>query len=177
MLKMINFCGIVFLLVAALHCEAAMDCPFSNGNQYTAQLGLSSATQCPLVLGDPDDRFCCLNDRGAYYCCDLDEFENNLGAGIVIAIAVGTIAIISVLLCLCCCCCPCCCLYKRRHRGTVYGTGVHTTVVHVPQPVVVPTHAAVQHAGAVPSAQPHTGFYPPTYDEATAKQAPYNPNY
>jgi len=37
---------------------------------------------------------------------------------ILVAVAVGFL----IVCCLCCLCCPCCLLYKRRHRGTVYGS-------------------------------------------------------
>jgi len=37
---------------------------------------------------------------------------------ILIAVAVGVL----ITCCISCLCCPCCLLYKRRHRGTVYGS-------------------------------------------------------
>ncbi|XP_021932100.1 protein shisa-5 isoform X4 [Zootermopsis nevadensis] len=126
--------------------------------------------------------------------CALDHHQTLLEsfAGllpILIAAAVGFL----LVFCLCCLCCPCCLIYKRRHRGTVYGNvlqpGVQTTVA-TPQPVQQqaplyppqPTLMPMPQTTAYPVYPPLAGQQPPPYSEATAnevysKQAPYNPNF
>ncbi|GLG97052.1 Uncharacterized protein GBIM_03895 [Gryllus bimaculatus] len=129
---------------------------------------VSSALQCETksIFGtvlncadDSDSPFCCERDSGIVYCCDLDDYVKlnswkfvvYIGIGIVIVIVIGCVA--------CCCCCPCCMLYKRRHRGTVYGrvqqpSTVLTVQTNSPAPPIVPAQGNVHMPNTMPMPMP-----------------------
>jgi len=161
-----------------------MDCEFGHQSSWLEKIGVN-------VKSCPDSQYCCDEDDRVY-CCSSSEFVSNSFAGllpILVAVAVGFL----IVCCLCCLCCPCCLLYKRRHRGTVYGRV--QTVVTTPQPAQQQAPVCAPQPTPMPMPMPgysqttgypmytaQAGQQPPPYSEVTAsevyaKQAPYNPSF
>nr|CAD7418342.1 unnamed protein product [Timema poppensis] len=93
-------------------------------NNLLSELGLDNPRECPRAFDPSDKIFCCSKDGGnSIYCCGASEFGKAgwIGSLGIVIIAAGAVFMMLVC-CMCCICCPCCPLYKRRHRGTVYGS-------------------------------------------------------
>ncbi|XP_021932098.1 protein shisa-5 isoform X2 [Zootermopsis nevadensis] len=175
-----------YISLSWLHVATCMECALDHHQTLLERLDIVKVKSCPSFFDNADNMYCCV-DANSVYCCNSTQFFFNSFAGllpILIAAAVGFL----LVFCLCCLCCPCCLIYKRRHRGTVYGR-VQTTVA-TPQPVQQqaplyppqPTLMPMPQTTAYPVYPPLAGQQPPPYSEATAnevysKQAPYNPNF
>ncbi|KAL6256302.1 hypothetical protein P5V15_012419 [Pogonomyrmex californicus] len=171
------------LLLICLHAgfSYGMECSYGSNQNILEKV----FTSCPRPFTDPSDySYCCYdipNNRA--YCCSAEEFAKT-GLSIIIPVIIAAAVIIGLIVCCISCLCCSCCPWYRRRQGTVYGrlvTEVQTPVVQVIQPQAnVPPNYTSQAAQNpyVPYPTNSTGMpQPPPYNEAYAKQAPYNPAY
>ncbi|KAK0096481.1 hypothetical protein PV326_005375 [Microctonus aethiopoides] len=174
---------ITLLLVIALSITAAhgMECSFKPSSNILEKFVKS----CPRIFDSSDKEYCCLNvSDESFYCCNAQEWALETGLGIIVPAIIGVLVVVTLfVLCISCLCCTCCPWYRRRHRGTVYGT-VHTIggVQQVPGINPPSSHIVNNIHPSYPVNQPvSTATFPsqpPPYTaEPYAKQAPYNPNY
>ncbi|KAJ9576409.1 hypothetical protein L9F63_006721 [Diploptera punctata] len=150
--------GAVLLVLGFLQSSSCMECQLGHESTFFEKLDFINPKQCPTPLDNRDDEFCCVDDNRVF-CCDAAQFFGN-GFGVLLPVLIVIIVGFLIVCCLCCLCCPCCLLYKRRHRGTVYGNvlepGVQTGVVTVHQ-------------------QPQSLAYPPQPVPGYTQPAPYPP--
>jgi hypothetical protein len=169
---------VIALLLIYLHAESiyGMECSFGNNNFLDKMIN-----SCPRPLIDPSENsYCCYDtSSGSSYCCSAIEFAKT-GLGILIPVIIAAAIVIGLIVCCISCLCCSCCPWYRRRQGTVYGK-VQAPVVQViqPQANIPPNYTnqpAVQNYAPYPTGS--TGMpQPPPYNEAYAKQAPYNPAY
>ncbi|XP_032673739.1 protein shisa-5-like isoform X2 [Odontomachus brunneus] len=171
-------------LLLCLHAGFAygMDCSLGRSSNFLEKV----VNTCPGILDSRSKSYCCYDiPNDTAYCCDAEEFALKTGLGIIVpAIITAGIVITLIVCCISCLCCSCCPWYRRRHRGTVYGIQA-PNVVHVVQtPANLPPSYTSQGDQVqnhyVPYPTNPAGFPqhpPPQYNEAYAKQAPYNPAY
>lgn len=118
MSRLISFLLIIFFFSRSTY---GMDCNFGNSKNIIDEI----VGTCPRPLLDSTDKsYCCIdikNDK--FYCCDAEEFALKTGLGIVVPAIIATVVILLLIIsCISCLCCSCCPWYRRRHRGTVYGS-------------------------------------------------------
>ncbi|KAK0167777.1 hypothetical protein PV327_001641 [Microctonus hyperodae] len=174
---------ITLLLVIALGITAVhgMECSFKSSSNILEKI----ARSCPGIFDSSDKKYCCLNvSDGSFSCCNEQDWLLETGLGIIVPAIIGVLVVVTLfVLCISCLCCTCCPWYRRRHRGTVYGT-VHTIGGVQQAPGINPpsSHIVNNIHPSYPVNQPvSTATFPsqpPPYTaEPYAKQAPYNPNY
>ncbi|XP_069682245.1 protein shisa-4 isoform X2 [Periplaneta americana] len=182
------FVSVLFL--STLRDASSMECELGHESTLLEQLNIINPKSCPTFVDSSDKIYCC-KDGDRVYCCNDAQFVSN-GFGVLLPVFVIAAVGLLIVFCLCCLCCPCCLLYKRRHRGTVYGR-VQTVVatshtiqqqapVYPPQPTPMPMPSYSQPTAYPAMYPPQAGQQPPPYSEATtqevySKQAPYNPNF
>ncbi|PSN34451.1 hypothetical protein C0J52_21470 [Blattella germanica] len=98
----------------------SMECKLGHESNFAEKLNFINPSSCPTIIDTSDKQYCCNRD-GRVYCCDAAEFLGN-GFGVLLPVLIAVAIGFFIVCCLCCLCCPCCLLYKRRHRGTVYGS-------------------------------------------------------
>lgn len=142
------------------------------------------------------NHYCCETSDGNYECCDLADYLRSKSLNPEPLIASSLVVGLLIILCICCLCCPCCMLYKRRHRGTVYGRvlqpGMQTTVTvsqqsqpNQPYPTQVIIPKSIPPSGipmpGQPTAMPTPGYHLPypinPVAPANAEQHPPPPPY
>ncbi|XP_011696981.1 PREDICTED: protein shisa-5-like isoform X2 [Wasmannia auropunctata] len=168
----------VALLLICLHVGSGVygiDCTYGrNKNVFDDFL-----TTCPRLTDSPEKTFCCIdltNDNA--YCCTAEEFAIKTGFGVVIPVIIGSVIVIAVIVCCISCLCCSCCPWYRRRQGTVYGIQAPVVQVIQPQANLPPSYTNQPPSYSVPYPTGSTGMpQPPPYNEAYAKQAPYNPAY
>ncbi|XP_076764061.1 uncharacterized protein LOC143431314 isoform X2 [Xylocopa sonorina] len=148
------------------------ECAFGNKNILSRLID-----SCPGLLDSADKSYCCHDiENGAVYCCDYAEFVFKTSWILLIVIVTVVILVLMLLLCILCLCCSCCPWYRRRHRGTVYGS--KNLVVRIIQSSVTVPQPNPQYTNTAYATSSTEISDPPTYSEvAYEKQAPYNPNY
>ncbi|KAL0131784.1 hypothetical protein PUN28_002970 [Cardiocondyla obscurior] len=170
---------VVALLLIYLHAESiyGMECSFGEKNFMDKLIG----SKCPGPFDSSEKSFCCYDaEMDRSYCCSSDEFAKTWMNIIIPVLAVSALVVGLIICCVCCLCCNCCPWYRRR-QGAVYGK-VQTPIVQVIQP---PPSLPPSYSGQPPVQNDYlpypidsTGIpQPPPYNEAYAKQSPYNPAY
>lgn len=172
--------AIILIFLLQFHTSSCMECQLGHESTLIEKLDFVNPKSCPTFLDSNDKQYCCV-DNNRVFCCDAAQFFGN-GFGVLLPVLIVVAVGFLIVCCLCCLCCPCCLLYKRRHRGTVYGR-VQTTVVTVPQQPT-PVYPPQPMPGACPVYPPQPGQQPPAYSEVSApvhqgytKQTPYNPSF
>ncbi|KOC65126.1 hypothetical protein WH47_01991, partial [Habropoda laboriosa] len=95
-----------------------IDCSIGHKNIISKFLD-----SCPGLLDNQDKSYCCLDfETNEMYCCNRMEFAlKSTGALLAVIIVIGVVFSL-ILFCVSCLYCSCCPWYRRRHRGTVYGS-------------------------------------------------------
>jgi len=168
----------VALLLICLHTTSiyGMECSYGSDKNIFEKM----FNNCPRPLVDPSENsFCCYDySAESYYCCSAAEFAQT-GFGIIIPVTIAAAIVVTVIVCCISCLCCSCCPWYRRRQGTVYGK-VQAPIVQViqPQPNIPPSYTSQPAQNYAPYPTGSTGMpQPPPYNEAYAKQAPYNPAY
>jgi len=169
------------LLLICLHAGSVygMECTIGNNRNVFEKI----FTNCPRFNDPSENSYCCYDlsiDKG--YCCNAEEFAMKTGLGLIVPVVIAAAVVIGLIVCCISCLCCSCCPWYRRRQGTVYGK-VQAPIVQViqpqPQANIPPSYTSQPAQNQyVPYPTGSTGMpQPPPYNEAYAKQAPYNPTY